>query len=109
MIPAPKKSKPIADLGKDKCIEILLSLVQMIADIIKDNAELAIMKRWQLQPLCHFLMEDQLRVEFEMDFEDFKASVMKHRVLSDANYYLASMIEELDQDLHQVLEKQFTD
>jgi len=46
MIPAPKKSKPIESLGKDKCIEILHSLVQTIADIIKDNADLAIMKRW---------------------------------------------------------------
>ena len=54
-------------------------------------------------------MEDQLRYEFDMDFEDFKASVMRHRALSDANYYLASMIEEADQDLHQILENQFTD
>lgn len=58
MVPAPKRAKVIPTLGKVQCIEILFSLALTIADIIKANQEMVIMKRWQFQPLCHFMMED---------------------------------------------------
>ena len=96
MIPTPKKSKAIDTLTKERTIEILHWLVQATADMIKDNQELVVMKRWQFQPMFHFLMEDWLKYEHDLDFDDFKATVMKHRALCDANYYLASMIEDAD-------------
>jgi len=70
---------------------------------------MVIMKRWQFQPLCHFMMEDQLRFEYDIDFEDFKATVLQYRALCDANYYLATVLEDTDTELHTLLEKQFTE
>ena len=67
------------------------------------------MKRWQFQAMFHFLMEDWFKYEHDLDFDDFKATVMKHRSLCDANYYLASMIENAEEDLNSILGSQLTD
>ena len=109
MVPAPKRAKVIPTLGKVQCIETLFSLALTIGDIIKDNHELVIMKRWQFQALYHFMMEDQLRFEYDIDFENFKATVLQCSALCDANYYLATFLEDSDIELHTILEKQFTD
>jgi len=58
MVPAPKRAKVIPTMGKVQCIETLFSLAMTIADILKDNLELVIMKRWQFQPFYHFMIED---------------------------------------------------
>jgi hypothetical protein len=54
------------------------------------------MRRNQLQSLYHFLMEDILWCEYEYDFEDFKQTIMHHRVLVEKDYALACTIDEAD-------------
>lgn len=50
-----------------------------------------------VQPLFHLLVEDILWTEFRFDFEDFKQTLLHHRVLSDAS--IVQQIFEIEQDL----------
>jgi len=78
MIPSPKISKVIDVMEKDLCRDLLKHFVVAASKKIKDNQEVVMIKRNQLQPLYHFLMDDMLWIEYDIDFEDFKATVMFH-------------------------------
>lgn len=62
-----------------------------------------------MQPLYHFLIEDMLWIEFDIDFEDFKSTVMFHQVLSESNYENAQFIEDTDSELHNAMILHFVD
>jgi hypothetical protein len=111
MIPTPKKSRAIEGLTKERSTEILEWLVHATADMVKDNQEIIVanLTRTQLQPIYHFLLEDWLKYEHQYDFEDFKATLMNNGALCDDNYYLASMIEEVDEEVHTHFVDKFVD
>lgn len=48
-----------------------------------------------------------LMVEHELDFEDFKQTVMFYGILNEDDYRLATMIENADEDLHNFFSKKF--
>jgi hypothetical protein len=60
-----------------------------------------------LQPLFHILVEDILWTEFHFDFEDYKQTIMHHRILEDQS--LVSQIFEIEQDLNEYFEDGFAD
>jgi hypothetical protein len=78
MIPSPKISKVIDVMEKDLCRDLLKHFIVSASKKIKDNQEVVMIKRNQLQPLYHFLIDDMLWIEYAIDFEDFKATVMFH-------------------------------
>ena len=62
-------------------------------------------RREQLQPLYHMLVEDVLWMEFAMDFEDFKHTVMHHQLLRDQS--IVQQMAEIDQDLLEYFDQHF--
>jgi hypothetical protein len=78
MIPTPKTSKVIDVMEKDLCRDLLKHIITVSSKKIKDNQEVVKIKRNQLQPLYHFLIEDMLWLDYDIDLEDFKQTVMFH-------------------------------
>ena len=78
MIPTPKTSKVIDVMEKDLCRDLLKHIISVSSKKIKDNQEVVKIKRNQLQPLYHFLIEDMLWLDYDIDLEDFKQTVMFH-------------------------------
>jgi hypothetical protein len=72
MIPTPKTSEVIELMEKDLCRDLLKHFITGASKKIKDNQEIVKIKRVQLQPLYHFLIEDMLWMDHDIDFEDFK-------------------------------------
>ena len=53
------------------------------------------------------LIEDILWMEFDMDFENFKQTIMDYKILNDAS--IVQQIFEIDQDLHSFYETLFVE
>ena len=58
-----------------------------------------------MQYIYHFLAEDILFDEFKVDFEDFKANVIQHKILEDQS--IVDQIQEIDDDLINFYEGSF--
>ena len=98
MIPTPETSKDIPDLPKEKVMIILNEVLNASSRTLKDYSEyLADLEPTCIQPLFHTLAEDILWSEFHYDFEDFKQTLMTHRVLTDDS--IVRQIFEIEQDL----------
>ena len=76
-------------MEKELCSELLQVIITASSKKIKDNKETVKIKRNQLQPLYHFLVEDMLWLDYGIDLEDFKQTVMHHKILSENKYALA--------------------
>ncbi len=73
MIPTPKTSHVIETMDKNLCAEILRWVVPTASKKIKDNIEtVKNVSRNQMQAVFHFLIEDMLWLEHDIDFEDYK-------------------------------------
>ena len=57
-------------------------------------------KRNLFQSLYHFVIEDMLWMEHDMDFEDFKETVMFHGILQEDDYKLLNLIDAADHEIH---------
>jgi hypothetical protein len=109
MIPTPKTSHVIKTMDKNLCMEILRWVIPASFQKVKDHQEIIYLKKNQLQPLYHFLIEDMLWLEHELDFEDYKQTVMSHEILDEGDYALVKMIDETDQEIHNVLADRLSD
>ena len=54
-------------------------------------------------------MEDLLWLEFAIDSEDYKQTVISHGILCEDDYALAKLIEETDQEIHNLLADRLSD
>lgn len=77
---------------------------------MKDNQEVVKVRRSQFQPLYHFVIEDVLWMEYNIDFEDFKQTIMNYGVLVDEDEYgLVKMIYDADKDVENFFSDKFID
>ena len=107
LIPTPETSKVIPDLERGKTIKILNEILNAGSRTIKEYQSQLGLNRDQLQPLYHILVEDILWTEFRFDFEDFKQTIMSHRILEDPS--IVQQIFEIEQDLSEHFEDDFAD
>jgi len=49
------------------------------------------------------LIEDLLWLEHQLDFEDYKSTVMFHGILDEGDYAMVKMIDDTDQEIHTFL------
>eukprot|EP00347_Sterkiella_histriomuscorum_P007607 403348266 len=105
MIPLPKNSKVIEGLDKPRASVILNEVLNAASNAFKDYKDLIQVKKDHLQGLYHFLIEDILWVEFQMDYEDFKRTVINHGILADQS--IVSQISEIFEDLNAYYESHF--
>ncbi|CDW71999.1 UNKNOWN [Stylonychia lemnae] len=105
LIPVPVSSKIIEELDKTKALTILNEILNAAANAMKENKDIIKVKKEQLQQIYHFLAEDILWMEFGMDFEDFKFTLMHHKVLVDQS--IVSQLSEFNEDLFNFFDGDF--
>ncbi len=109
MIPTPKTSQIIQTMDKNLCKQILSWVIPLSFAKVQENQAKINLKKNQLQPLYHLLIEDLLWLEHELDFEDYKQTVMHHGILDEDNYALVKMIDDTDQEIHNFLADRISD
>jgi hypothetical protein len=83
LMPTPETSKVLDILDRSKTMIILNEILNAGSKTIKEFKPLFTIQSNQLQPLFHILVEDIVFDEFHFDFEDFKQTIMHHRILED--------------------------
>lgn len=82
-MPTPNSSSPLEDLARDRAITILNEILNAASNTLKEHKAFIKVRKDQLQYIFHFLAEDILFDEFNIDFEDFKSTVILHKILED--------------------------
>ena len=108
-IPAPvlsniNRSKVVESLANDKAkvVEILAEIMETSLTVMKDFESALIsaqLKPDDVQPIQILLIEDILHQEQGIDIEDFKQTVIHHRILEDQ-----LMVNQLRDGIQQVQE-----
>ena len=117
LIPAPalsnvNKSKVVESLADDKqkTVAILAEILEGSLDKMKqfEDAILGVgLKDDFVQPIQLLLMEDILYKEYQIDFEDFKQTVMKHELLKDQ--LIVNQIKDGLQQVQEYFQDKLTD
>lgn len=116
-IPAPNSGKTIEELVEDKkkVVEILASALQMAQNMMKNfvdtllshQADMNLDPSQVIQPLLLLLLEDILEIEHQIDFEDFKQTVIQMRILEDQ--LMINQISEVIGDITEFYADKFDD
>ena len=109
LIPTPKKGQIIENMTKELAVMLLEWLFPAAVEKIKDNKETVKIPRNEFQALYHYVIEDYLLMEHNIDFEDFIQTVMFHKIIKDDTDELAVMIVEAETDLLRFFEDSFID
>ena len=67
-------------------VKVLAEVLEASSDTLRDYEEALAgqqLRVFEIQPLQLFLIEDILSSEFKFEFEDFKMTIMHHRLLDD--------------------------
>ncbi len=105
LIPTPVTSNQLEDLPRDKAIIILNEVLNAASNTLKEYKDHIKVRKDQLQYIYHFLAEDILFDEFNYDFEDFKSTIILHKILEDQS--IVDQIQEIDNDLISFYEGSF--